>query len=175
MSRSRRALRPLLALAALLAVAGCGIRPTGIIDAGEAPAANGAAAEISVYLVRDGKLRRVTRPGVPGQPYLAVEQLGVPPTERERAAGLRTEIGRALDAYLVSTASDRDDERSTLVVRPTDPLSRPPGWSRIAVAQIACTGQAIPGIERINLWGAPNADKTGWGLVRCDQFDDLRS
>ncbi|MGH3243392.1 MAG: hypothetical protein ACRDNL_23645 [Spirillospora sp.] len=169
----RRTPRTLLALVALLIVAGCGIRPTGIIDAGEPPSANGAAADITVYLARGGKLWPVRRPGVPGQPYLAIEQLAVRPTEQERAAGLHTEVGHALHAYTVTAASELLDTRSTLVVGANAVKARPSPWSPIAVAQIACTAQALPGVEQVKLWGAPKSDDYGWGKVSCDQFADM--
>ncbi|TDD82246.1 hypothetical protein E1293_16930 [Actinomadura darangshiensis] len=171
MRRPRRA-RALAAAAAYAALAGCGIRPTGIIGAGEPPAAQAQSATITVYLVRDGRLQAVTRPGLPGRPYLAVEQLAVPPTGPERAMGLRTEVHRQLDAYTLVEASDPLGPRSQLAVRPTG-AHQTKFWSRTAMAQIACTAQAIPGIERVNLRGTPDQDKNGWEMVTCDQFSDL--
>lgn len=166
--------RPALwAVAACAALAGCGIRPTGIIGAGEPPSAQAHPATITVYLVRDGRLVPVTRPGLPGQPFLAMEQLAVPPTERERAMGLRTDVRRPIDAYAVVDMSSPVEQRSQLVVRPSGAQDRSKPWSRTAMAQIACTAQAIPGIDRVNLWGAPGAGEGGWALVACAEFPDL--
>ncbi|TDD34876.1 hypothetical protein E1287_15495 [Actinomadura sp. KC06] len=172
MKRPSRAPRA-LALAALLALTGCGIRPTGVIDAGKPPSAEGYAATITLYLTHGGKLRPVTRPGVPGEPFLAIEQLAMQPTTQERGRGLRTEVRHPLDAYTVSSASDPVGTRSTLIVLPPGDRPMPPAWPRMAVAQIACTGEAIAGIERVRLWHAPDADKSGWGYATCDQFADL--
>lgn len=153
----------LAAVAALLAAAGCGIRPTGIVDAGRKPAADGRADAISLYLVdRDGRLTAVTRPGLPGLPHLPITQLGVRPTERERATGLRTEV----DVPLTARAVD-----GVLVV---EPGSRSPhDWTRRALAQIACTGEAIPGVTEVKLRDAPRRDEHGWGVLTCSDYADL--
>ncbi|WP_433478226.1 hypothetical protein ACQPZP_15030 [Spirillospora sp. CA-142024] len=163
------------AAVALAAVSGCGVRPTGILSAGTRPIANGRAATITVYLVKDSRLVPVVRPGLPGHPFLAAEQLAVPPTTSERALGLRTEVHGPLEAYSVVDASKPERQRSQLVVRPADSEKWTKTWSRLAMAQIACTAQAIPGIDRVNLWGAPDPDKNGWEIVTCDRFSDLIS
>ncbi|WP_433468369.1 hypothetical protein [Spirillospora sp. CA-128828] len=169
----RRSVRVWAAAAALAALSGCGVRPTGILSAGTRPIANGRAATITIYLVKDSRLVPVVRPGLPGHPFLAAEQLAVPPTTQERAMGLRTEVHGPLEAYSVVASSNPIGERSQLVVRPADSGKPAKIWSRLAMAQIACTAQAIPGIERVNLWGTPNPDKNGWEIVTCDRFSDL--
>jgi hypothetical protein len=164
------------ALAAVLAASGCGVRPTGIISAGVLPRAEGNAEAVTVYLVRDGSgLRPVTRPGLPGRPYLPIEQLHVRPTAVERSAGLRTEVGLPLSARVVWDASRPADDASRLIVdlAPTVPHRRV-SWSRAAVAQIACTAQAVPGIDRVALWSGPDPDKYGWASVRCGELSGGR-
>ncbi|RKS74751.1 hypothetical protein BZB76_3270 [Actinomadura pelletieri DSM 43383] len=163
----------LTALAVVLTASGCGIRPTGIVDAGDPPFARGYADTITIYLVRGGMLRPVTRPGVPGRPYLAVEQLHVPTTPRERALGLRTEVRRALTVQAVSDGlGSTSDGHSPLAVQGTG-RSLSPAWSRTALAQIACTAEAVPGIEGVILVQATNTGGGGGRLVYCRQFADL--
>ncbi|MEU8303988.1 hypothetical protein AB0C84_10535 [Actinomadura sp. NPDC048955] len=165
---SRRA-RALLAMVTCAALTGCGIRPTGIISAGGAPNARGYAATITLYLVRGRSLVPVTRPGLPGQPNLAVQQLSVPPTARERAAGLRTEVHGRLSAEAAVDGSSPTRRAPVMDVRPYDPDARP-SWSRTAKAQIACTAMAIPGTKSVNLWRGPYREKRTWETLTCGQF-----
>ncbi|HEX6340349.1 hypothetical protein [Umezawaea sp.] len=81
------------ALAAVLLVAGCGVRPSGVIVGGPAPTA---AAVISVYFVSGGRVAPVPRPGSAS----ALAQLAVGPTTAEREQGYATEVpaGAVLDA-----------------------------------------------------------------------------
>lgn len=155
------------AVLALGAAAGCGVRPTGTLSAGTNPDASGRAATVTVYLIREGRVTPVVRPGLPGHPYLAIEQLSVPPTFKERRAGLSTDVGHPLVARVV-------DVQSMLIVDlpPHIPRARV-AWSRTALAQIACTADAVPGIKRVKLWSAPRHDKHGWGVLACLDYRDL--
>ncbi|WP_067463429.1 hypothetical protein [Actinomadura macra] len=168
--RPRRVLSaPLTALlaAAVLAASGCGVRPTGILSAGDRPVARGQAPAITVYLLQNGRLRPVVRPGLPGHPYLSIAQLSVPPTAAEQRLGLRTEVRHPLESRVV-------DDPSTLIIDVAHGGPRPrPDWSRAALAQIACTADALPGIDRVRLWGAPEPDGDGRGFLRCGQFSAL--
>ncbi|QKW35074.1 hypothetical protein HUT06_14410 [Actinomadura sp. NAK00032] len=173
----RRPHRVLTAAAACAALAGCGIRPTGILPAGEVPTAGAHPATVTVYLVHGDRLRAVSRPGLPGQPHLGIDQLNVPPTARERAMGLRTEVDVPLEAYSVIDASGAEGAASAVGVR-AQMVVRSPGagaqsWSRIAMAQVVCTAQAVPGIERVTLWKGPSKDRAAWTFSTCDQFADL--
>ncbi|MFA1539137.1 hypothetical protein [Actinomadura monticuli] len=171
--RRPRWTRALPAVAACAVLAGCGIRPTGIISAGTGPAAQAHADTITVYLVRGHRLLPVTRPGLPGQPNLAIGQLTVPPTGQERAIGLRTEVHGPLDAYKVVNMTGPVGHHPQMVVRSAGRRNVPKNWSRIAKAQIACTAQAIPGIQSVNLLSALNATETSLETLTCDQFADL--
>ncbi|MFB4307967.1 hypothetical protein [Actinomadura sp. GTD37] len=173
MRRTHRAPRALLALAACAALAGCGIRPTGIIRAGGMPTAGAHPATVTVYLVHGGRLRPVSRPGLSGRPQVGLERLSVPPTAQERAMGLRTEVDAPLEAFSVVDVSGGAGGRPQMVVRAPGARYRSKVWSRIATAQIACTAQTVPGIERVNLWGAPNARGAAWATVTCDRYADL--
>ncbi|MEV4004127.1 hypothetical protein [Actinomadura sp. NPDC049753] len=170
--RRRHRAPGLVTAAACVALAGCGIRPTGIISAGDLPLAQAHAATITVYLVRGGRLVPVTRSGLPGEAHLAVEQLTVPPTEQERAMRLRTEVHGELDVYSVDDVSSPMGHRSQLVVRPSAEAGAK-GLSRTAKAQIACTAQTIQGVQRVNLGNTVDAPENRWEYLTCDQFSDL--
>ncbi|WP_242901770.1 hypothetical protein [Actinomadura terrae] len=149
-------------------VSGCGVRPTGILSAGDPPVAAGSQAPaITVYLVQGGRLKAVVRPGLPGHPYLSIGQLSVEPTATESRAGLHTEVTHALTARVVG-------DPSTLIIDqvPSDERERW-RWSYAALGQIACTAQAIAGIDRVRLWNGPNPDAQGWGTYSCEEFSEL--
>lgn len=76
----------LVVLATALLVAGCGVRPGGVIIGGPAPTASTATV---LYLVSDGRVTRVLRPGEAAGP-LALLAAG--PTAAERDRGLDTEV-----------------------------------------------------------------------------------
>ncbi|MGI5202991.1 hypothetical protein ACQEU6_15620 [Spirillospora sp. CA-108201] len=175
MRRTDRA-RALLAVAACAALAGCGIRPTGIISAGEGPTARAYAATITIYLVRGGRLVPVTRPGLPGESYLAVQQLTVPPTTGERALGLHTEVHGELYAQAAADGSGPARRGREIDVGPVG-ADGPKSWSRTAKAQIVCTAQAVPGTKRVNLLSRSDVEKHVLLLKRetltCDDFSDL--
>ncbi|WP_131732719.1 hypothetical protein [Actinomadura formosensis] len=168
MRRSR--LRRAAAVAtAVLATAGCGVRPTGIISAGDPPDAHGNAAAMTVYLVQGGRLEAVTRPGLPGRPYLAIDQLSVTPTSFERSSGLRTEV------HPPARVEEAAAKPTVLIVHPAGPPSgRRQVWSRLAVAQITCTAAAIPGVEAVKL-AKVHGPMARLGPLTCDQFSDLLS
>ncbi|MER5931039.1 hypothetical protein [Streptomyces sp. NPDC002054] len=143
-TRPRRGVRPLAATgtAALLALAlsGCGIEPTWVIESGQ-PAVvsagdpNGTAL---IYLIDPaGRLAPVPRHRYP--PYSApelVRQLMNGPEEAETAAGLRTELpsGPEKDLFHSTGLTSRPD--GTLEVRVGFPVTR---LSPIARRQVLCT------------------------------------
>ncbi|KAB2378951.1 hypothetical protein [Actinomadura montaniterrae] len=164
-----------LAAAAALAVvatAGCGVRPTGVVSAGGPVEAAGNSGTITVYLARGKHLEPVVRPELPGHPYLALSQLSVPVTAAEKLQGLHTEVRRPLVARLVRVASRPKDDAVLVVDLPDTVPRRPVHWSSTALAQIACTAEAVPGISSVRLWSAPDADEDGWGRVRCGDYRD---
>ncbi|HEU5030097.1 MAG TPA: hypothetical protein VFV01_34660 [Spirillospora sp.] len=172
-----RLVRPAAAVAlaaalAVVATAGCGVRPTGIVSAGGPVEADGDSGTITVYLARGKHLKPVVRPELPGHPYLALSQLSVPVTAAERLQGLHTEVRRPLVARLVRVASRPRDEAVLVVDLPDTVPRRPVHWSPTALAQIACTAEAVPGVSGVRLWSAPNADEDGWGRVRCGDYRD---
>jgi hypothetical protein len=173
--RRGRAVRALAAAAVVtgavtgvVASAGCGVRPTGVLSAGSMPVADGRASTITVYLVKGGAIRPIVRPGLPGHPYLAIEQLGVPVTSVEGRLGLYSEVRVPLEGRIV-------DDPSVLIVDLQQGVPhRRVNWSRVALGQIACTAAAIPGVETVKLWSGPDPDEYGWGFVDCADFADVR-
>jgi hypothetical protein len=165
---------PAVAAQAVAVLAGCGVRPTGIITAGGGVKANGRTGTIIVYLVRSGRVVvPVVRPGLPGHPYLAVSQLAVPPTSDERYRGLYTEVRYPVTARLTQ-ALWRPEKMGMLTVDLSSGIPhRRVHWSRTALAQISCTAQAVPGVTGVLLRGGPGADKAGWGSARCEDYRDL--
>ncbi|MFI0407266.1 hypothetical protein [Actinomadura sp. 3N508] len=163
-----------VALAALAApvMPGLGVRPTGIISAGDLPIAAGKAADITVYLVRDGRLVPVVRPGLPGHPYLGITQLGVPVTAQERRTGLRTEVPAAQE-MLVRPDGPAGRLTVELIEGPGQDGGNVGRWPRPALGQLACTAQAVPGVKRVVLVGwygeHPNVSMT----LTCAMFGDL--
>ncbi|TYK48058.1 hypothetical protein [Actinomadura decatromicini] len=186
-TRPRKALAVLVAAAALAAVparfvpvdGGLGIQPTGIIGAGGPPVAAGKAATLTIYLVKGGRLVPVVRPGLPGQPYLSITQLSVPVTSLERRNGLRSAVpaGR----QVVVRAGDRQGEINVDVTVPSGrtlsgakPDAAGVGWPRIALGQLACTAQTVPGVRRVMIvamWD--NQVVQPWMSLTCGDFGDL--
>ncbi|WP_433138824.1 hypothetical protein ACQPZ8_37710 [Actinomadura nitritigenes] len=166
--RAVRVLAAAAAVAGAVVSAGCGVRPTGVLSAGSMPVADGRASTITVYLVKGGGIRPMVRPGLPGHPYLAIAQLGVPVTSVEGRVGLYSEVRVPLEGRIV-------DDPSVLIVDIQEGVPhRRVRWSRVALGQIACTAAAIPGIEQVKLWSGPDPDEYGWGFVDCADFADLR-
>ncbi|SEG33431.1 hypothetical protein SAMN04489712_104455 [Thermomonospora echinospora] len=159
----RRTAAALTAVSCAL-LTGCGIRPTGIISAGDKPFIGSRDTSVTVYLVSAReRLVPVVRPGLPGHPHHAVTQLGVRPTSLERHRGLRNAVP-ARD-LLVRVA----DDPSMLMVDVDGKLP----WPRIARAQVVCTAQTIAGIRRVMLVGLPDSEGDNWVSHACDEFADL--
>jgi hypothetical protein len=147
---------PLLAAAAL-SLAGCGIQPTGVVDAGE-PARGPIAAtprpsagpSTRVYFVLDGELVATPYADVPpGDAELALKVLLGGPPAHER--GLVTELPRGLTQLTLL----RRGAGTVTVATDVDPRE----LSDLAAAQITCTFfSAVPEKSEIRLIG-PAADR----------------
>ncbi|MFD0883358.1 hypothetical protein ACFQ08_02130 [Streptosporangium algeriense] len=128
-------------LVSLVAVAGCGVRPSdGAIGAGEPP--SGAVAlpsmppwKITLYLVKNDRLSVVTRP-TGRSPFITdrLALLAAGPTMTERADGLTTDVPREAVPFSVTAKPGR-----RLVVTPSTPAGE---LSELAVEQIVCTAAA---------------------------------
>ena len=180
-----------LAVALVVVLAGCGIRPTGVVSAGDKPVTLANNVTVTIYLVdQQGRLVPVVRPGLPGHPYYAVTQLGHEPTAAEKRLGLRNAVPRLeLRPALVQVGGDDTNELEVKVTVRGSPtaVNPPPSWSRLALAQVTCTAAMIPGIRRVRLtglvsmkgsnqvWVTGVLDSSGrrWKLLRCDEFRDL--
>ncbi|GAA3097648.1 GerMN domain-containing protein [Streptosporangium carneum] len=123
-------------LVSLVAVTGCGVQPSDTISSGEPP--SGAVAPttaITLYLVKNGRLSAVTRPG--GPPLFITDTLALlaaGPTPREQARGFTTDVPP--DAGPFSVTAKSADRLVVTLSTPADELSTR------AVAQIVCTAAA---------------------------------
>jgi hypothetical protein len=123
-------------LLSLVAVAGCGVRPSGVITGGDPPSgAVEPTTTITLYLVKNGRLSAVTRPGGPPlSPADTLALLAAGPTAREQAHGLTTDVPPEAGPFSVTAKP-----AGRLVVT----LSTPAGeLSTLAVEQIVCTAAA---------------------------------
>ncbi|GAA3114552.1 hypothetical protein GCM10010466_02060 [Planomonospora alba] len=126
-------------LVSFAAVAGCGVRPSDAIPVGDPPSGPVApAATVTLYLVEDGRLDAVTRPGGPLSPADALALLAAGPTARERAHGLTTAVPPDAGPFSVTAGPD-----GHLVVTLSTPAGELPAP---AVEQIVCAAAtAAPG------------------------------
>ncbi|WP_433428050.1 hypothetical protein [Nonomuraea sp. CA-141351] len=135
--RTRLARRMLAAgLASLVAVAGCGVRPSDVVRAGDPPSGGVAPTmATTLYLVKSGRLSAVTRPR--GRPMFLTDTLALlaaGPTVMERADGFTTDVPPEAGPFEV-TAKPAGD----LEVTPSIPAGE---LSKLAVQQIVCTAAA---------------------------------
>ncbi|MEV7805245.1 GerMN domain-containing protein [Microbispora sp. NPDC088329] len=138
-------------LVSLVATAGCGVRPSDVIRAGDPP--SGAVAPtvtpaVTFYLVKNGRLSAVTRPGRRLPPADTLALLAAGPTTTEQADGFTTDVPPEAAPFSVTVKPS-----GRLVVT----LSTPAGeLSTLAVAQIVCTAAAfVPeGSAQITVVGA---------------------
>ncbi|MEU5976837.1 hypothetical protein [Streptomyces sp. NPDC047315] len=91
----RRTLAAVVAVVLVL-LAGCGVRPTGVVDGGQS--AGGLTKGLRLYFVSQaGRLEAVARPDIPletlSEPVQVLKLLGQGPTQAERESGLSTLVG----------------------------------------------------------------------------------
>jgi hypothetical protein len=139
-------------LVSLVAVAACGVRPSDVIPVGDPP--SGAVAptsEITLYLVKNGRLSAVTRPGRRLSQADTLALLADGPTAREQAQGLTTDVPPEAGPFSVTAAPGRPPGH--LVVTPSTPAGE---LSALAVEQIVCTAAArVPaGPAQVTVVGA---------------------
>ncbi|MFD3540564.1 hypothetical protein ACFWUQ_13815 [Streptomyces sp. NPDC058662] len=132
-----------LALVGALLLGGCGIKPTGVIEAGHAAEVTvpGATGGVVVYFVAQDSTRLVPVPffmnGYTLAPTPLVRLLLAGPTGRAREAGLVTEL---------PVVPEEDEEKVVVEITAGDVVNvRLPvkvgGLSKTAVAQIVCTAR----------------------------------
>ncbi|MFG1999800.1 hypothetical protein ACGFNU_11705 [Spirillospora sp. NPDC048911] len=150
-------------------VRGWGVRSTAVVSAGPAPGA-GARGTITVFLVKKGKLVETTRPALPGFELLAINQLAAAPTWDEQSKGLSSEVPVAPLWGRWSGSS----EIRVLEVTPALEVK----WSRRALGQLACTGEAadVDGGVRVVLTKAPGTPEPPHirQILSCKNYRDLR-
>ncbi|MEV0619441.1 hypothetical protein AB0I81_39405 [Nonomuraea sp. NPDC050404] len=129
------------AVVLLIAVAGCGVRPSDVIRAGDPPGGRvEARPTITLYLIKKGRLEAVTRPG--GRLYVTdrLATLADGPTAREQSDGFTTDVPFDVGPFTVTAEPERP-----MVVTLSTPLDE---LSELALQQIACTAAAITGLEQ---------------------------
>jgi hypothetical protein len=141
------------ALAGLLG--GCGVRPTGVVDAGEPARGLADQSVLRLYFVDGRQVRPVPRGDAPtGDPALALKLLMAGPDEREIRAGFSTDIPDGMGVLDL-----RVTDRSITITVDVDTEA----MSELALTQIGCTltaaqvRQAGPPRPSIVLVGGPGA------------------
>lgn len=130
----RRGLLAGVALAATgVLVAGCGVRPSGVITGNPAPSGPAEGAEL--YLLAAGELTPVLRPtGQVPSPTAALTLLAAGPSPEERAQGLSSEVPSAAAAVAVTSGIPATEITVTLDFDAS-------ALSGTAIEQITCTAE----------------------------------
>lgn len=177
---ARIGFRVVLALVTVLFGSACGVRPTGVIGAGEPAVAQQAVPQTTVYLARNGRLvpvRRVAFPGAPQAALYALWQSGA--TQEE----IRVQEWSPFSELPLLGIKVHAGVLSVHYYRKTV-------MSRLLTAQIVCSGTAQPDIRRVRLvgWWAdgrtapPFTDvdhpPSDWSVVvgrqrKCSDYADL--
>jgi hypothetical protein len=121
---------------AVLLLGGCGVRPTGVVYAGDAPVGTAPASpQAQVFFLAQGVPTPVPRPAKPGDAQTVFDALLAGPTPEERAKGFSTELA-GVRRIVVHEVDGR-----TLLVDIVPPAAKLPA---LAFAQIYCTGNTLP-------------------------------
>jgi hypothetical protein len=134
---TRRAAVAVLLVALL---AGCGVRPSGVIHGGPAPA--GPVGGTRIYLVSGGEPALVLRGPRLADPAEVLRVLAAGPTEAERAQGFTTEVPSG-----IAPARLGFEDGTTAVTLSADVRA----LSVLAVVQIVCTVQAMTSAQPVSL------------------------
>jgi hypothetical protein len=123
-------------LVSLVALAGCGVQPSGVITGDAPPSGRVAPAPTTtIYLVTNGRLSAVTRPAGALSQADTLELLAAGPTAGEQAQGLTTDVPPEAGPFSVTAGP-----AGRFVVS----LSTPAGeLSTLAIEQIVCTTAAM--------------------------------
>ncbi|MGW4031593.1 GerMN domain-containing protein [Streptomyces sp. NPDC004838] len=158
--------RTVPAAALTLALAGCGVPPTGVLDAG-APA-NGLATAPRVYFVRDARLEGVSRPDLRISHLKDVVKLLIAqPTQAEQERGL-TNLVQPSGIYEVTGSGDRITLSSpdTYFSEAHDSPANGQWVCTLARAQAALHPDSQPDSVQVTLDGLGPP----LGPYRCSQF-----
>ncbi|MFB9252954.1 hypothetical protein ACFFWE_32370 [Sphaerisporangium melleum] len=123
-------------LVSIAALTGCGVQPSDAISVGDPPRGRVAPTmKMTLYLVKNGRVSAVTRPGHRASPADLLALLAAGPSTAERAAGLSSDVPAEAAPFSVAA-----EPAGRFVVT----LSTPAGeLSTLAVAQIVCTAAAM--------------------------------
>ncbi|MEU1386058.1 MULTISPECIES: hypothetical protein [unclassified Nonomuraea] len=138
----------------LAACTACGVGPTGVIRAGEAP--RGFIQVTSLYFVRHDRLVPVTRPEGPLAAAEAVELLTGGPNPKERERAFVTSLPKNLAVQVTGDAFALGASTSRL--------------SRTATGQLVCTIAAATAAERGVEVDDVRVTVPGHGQARCADF-----
>ncbi|MEV5752173.1 hypothetical protein AB0L00_30510 [Actinoallomurus sp. NPDC052308] len=139
-----RAVRTVSAAAAVCVLAGCGVRPTGVVSAGEAPTATATSLpKAQVFFLLGGTPEPVERAVPPWDTQAVFDALLAGPTAQERERGLRTELTpdvtvRAIDTRTVFVESRRWQVSQQEIA---------------GYLQISCTARLLPGAPLVKAPG----------------------
>jgi Sporulation and spore germination len=112
-------------------IGGCGVRPTGVVDAGVPAQGVADQSVLRLYFVDGRQVRPVPRGDVPtGDPALALKLLMAGPDEREIRAGFRTDVPDGMGVLDL-----RVTDRSITITVDVDMDA----LSELALVQISCT------------------------------------
>ncbi|MCO5991752.1 hypothetical protein [Actinoallomurus rhizosphaericola] len=131
----RRPVRAVPVAAVVCLLAGCGVRPTGVVSAGEAPTATATSLpKARVYFFDDGGLTAVERSVPPWDSQAVFDALLAGPTAQERERGLHTELTADVTIHPIGTKAIFVESRRRLMQQAVD------GYQ-----QIFCTARLLPG------------------------------
>lgn len=153
----------LLSALAMTLAAACGVRPSGVIAAGEPAVAQQAVPQTTVYLARGMTLVPVRRPPFPGAPQAALYALWERgPTSQESRQGLWNPMTSVygLDVRFADGGMEITYAAGSA--------------SELTLAQIVCSATAQPGVR----WVRVVRSRDGHGrarTMRCEQFDRYMS
>ncbi|MEU6789244.1 GerMN domain-containing protein [Nonomuraea angiospora] len=118
-------------LLTLATMTGCGVQPSDAIPAGPPPSGPIAPPlKVTLYLVKNGRLSMVARPGYRLSPADTLALLAAGPTPREKARGLTTDVPPQAVPFSMTPSQVT--------------LSTPAGdLSALAIDQIVCTAAAL--------------------------------
>jgi hypothetical protein len=145
---------------AMLSLAGCGVRPSGVIYAGEAPVATAPASPSTmIYLLEKGVIPvPVAREVVPLDPQHVFDALLDGPTDEERAKGLTTALSG------IKTVSVSEVAGEGIFIDSVPPAEKLPSE---AIEQLVCTGSALPDRPRVFISTISGAKP--YQIPRCQQ------
>ncbi|MCO6007703.1 hypothetical protein NE236_22245 [Actinoallomurus purpureus] len=154
-----RLVRATVAGTAVCVLAGCGVRPTGVVSAGEAPTATATSLpRTQVYFLLQGLPHPVKRAVPPWDTQAVFDALLAGPTDQERARGLRTELTlgdmtiRAIDSKVVFVEFPPLAAKQTNQEKQAN-MARRAKTEAVGYLQISCTARGLPTAPLVKMPG----------------------